>query len=226
MRKHHFIPVSFFCGLVVLLSFNRVSAATRVLSQAYTTDFEFFDNGLYYWGGQGSVSGCGPGEFGNAHALGTLGFRGPKFKDSGLAHPALFGTSRTYWEGCGSPVPGGVTRDDSFLYYSDGEGIWQLPASLPPYATIPSATHFGNYFNPQAHAPGALMIYDNTLFFVGSFNSPVSGPSGSSGYFEIYSMSLPVTNVLEGFTKVANGGRIPTVQLGRVKKMKTMTVSP
>ena len=120
-------------------------AATQVLTQPYLTDFEFFDNGLFYWGGQGSVSGCGPGEFGNAHALGTLGFRGPKFKDSGVFHPALIGAGRTYREGCGSPIPGGVARDDSFLYYSDGEGMWRLPASLLPSVTVPTATHIGNY---------------------------------------------------------------------------------
>jgi len=210
------------CTFTLLLHDN-AAAATRVLSQPYLTDFEFFDNGLFYWGGAGSVSGCGPGEFGNAHALGTLGFRGPKFKDSGVFHPALIGASRTYWEGCGSPIAGGVTRDDNFLYYSDGEGLWRLPANLSPYAAIPPATHIGNY--TYANSPGAVMIHDNTLFFAAGFNSPVGGANGNLGYFQIYSLSLPVTNVLAGFDLVAHGGRIPTVQLGRVKKMKAMTVT-
>ena len=93
------------CAALIALgaSTQSVRAATQVMSQQYVTDFEFFDNGLFYWGGQGSVSGCGPGEFGNAHALGTLGFRGPKFKDVGIVHPRLFGDARVYWNGCGSP---------------------------------------------------------------------------------------------------------------------------
>ena len=206
-----------------LMPHRAASAATRVLSQQYVTDFEFFDNGLFYWGGQGSVGGCGPGEFGNAHALGTLGFRGPKFKDSGVFHPALFGSGLTYWSGCGSPIAGGVTRDDAFLYYSDGEGLWRLPAYLSPYAAVPPATHIGNY--TYATFPGAVMIHEGELFFAASFNSPVSGVNGNEGYFQIYSLTLPVTNVLTGFTHVANGRTLPTIQLGRVKKMKTMTVT-
>ena len=211
------------CLFSLGVSTQPVSAATRVLSQPYLTDFEFFDNGLFYWGGAGSVSGCGPGEFGNAHALGTLGFRGPKFKDAGVFHPALIGAGRVYWSGCGSPIAGGVARDDAFLYYSDGEGLWRLPASLLPSASVPTPTHIGNYI--YADRPGALMIHDNELFFAAGFNSLVSGPNGSLGRFQIYSLTLPVTNVLEGFRLVAHGGTIPDAQLGRVKKMKTMTVT-
>ena len=208
------------CTFALLL--HNAAAATRVLSQPYLTDFDFFDNGLFYWGGQGSVSGCGPGEFGNAHALGTLGFRGPKFKDSGVFHPALIGASRTYWEGCGSPIAGGVARDDAFLYYSDNQGLWRLPASLLPTVTVPTATHIGNYI--YADRPGALMIHDNELFFAAGFDSLVSGQNGSLGRFQIYSLTLPVTNVLQEVRTVAHGGTIPDVQPGRVKKMKTMTV--
>src|SRR5262245_7493280 len=118
MKKRYSILHWILFSTLTLLLHDKVDAATRVLSQQYVTDFEFFDNGLYYWGGQGSVSGCGPGEFGNAHALGILGYRGPRIKDSGVISPALLGTGRTYWEGCGSPIAGGVARDDDFLYYS------------------------------------------------------------------------------------------------------------
>lgn len=206
----------FLCGA----SSRTASAAIQVLSQPYLSDFEFFDNGLYYWGGLGSVSGCGPGEFGNAHTLGTLGYRGPKFADGGAAHPRLIGTGRTYWEGCGSPIPGGVTRDDTFIYYSDGQGMWRLPASLIPSVTTPAPTHLGNYI--YADSPGAMMIRGNTLYFAASFNSPVSGPNGSLGRFQIYSLSLPITDPLAPVTTVAHGGSIPDLQPGRLKKMATM----
>lgn len=210
-------------GLLALHPFSPVAhAAVQVAAQPYLTDFEFFDNGLFYWGGQGSVSGCGPGEFGNAHTLGTLGYRGPKFKDSGVLHPALLGDSRVYWNGCGSPIPGGVARDDAFLYYSDQQGMWRLPASIPPFSTVPPPTHIGNYI--YADWPGAMMIHNDTLFFAAGFNSPVLGPSGSLGRFQIYSLSLPVTDVLAPVTTTAHGGTIPDVYIGRVKKMKSMNV--
>jgi hypothetical protein len=192
MKALHYLLCVCLLGLGLFTPTAR--AATQVLSQQYLSDFDFFDNGLYYWGGEGSVSGCGPGEFGNAHALGTLGFRGPKFNDSGVFHPALIGASLTYWSGCGSPIPGGVARDDAFLYYSDGEGMWRLPAYLSPFASVPAPTHIGNYI--YADRPGALMIYENELFFAADFNSLVSGQNGSLGRFQIYSLTLPVTNVL------------------------------
>ncbi len=223
MKNYYSILLAILSCVFALTSHSDATAATRVLSQPYVTDFDFFDNGLFYWGGQGSVSGCGPGEFGNAHALGTLGFRGPKFNDPGAYHPALIGATRTYWEGCGSPIAGGVARDDAFLYYSDGEGLWRLPAHLSPYAAVPPATHIGNY--TYASSPGAMMIHEGELFYAASFNSPVSGANGNEGYFQIYSLTLPVTNVLTGFTQVANGRTLPTLQIGRVKKMKTMTVT-
>lgn len=210
-------------GLLALHTFSPVAhAAVQVATQPYLTDFEFFDNGLFYWGGQGSVSGCGPGEFGNAHTLGTLGYRGPKFKDGGPFNPVLIGDSRVYWNGCGSPIPGGVARDDAFLYYSDQQGMWRMPAHLFPFSPVPAPTHIGNYI--YADWPGAMMIHENTLFFAAGFNSPVAGPSGSLGRFQIYSLSLPVTDPLAAVTTTAHGGNIPDVHLGRVKKMKSMTV--
>ena len=205
-----------------LMPHSDISAATRVLSQPYVTDFEFFDNGLFYWGGQGSVSGCGPGEFGNAHALGTLGSRGPKFKDPGVFHPVLIGATRTYWEGCGSPIAGGVARDDASIYYSDSQGLWQLPAYLSPFGSVPPATHIGNYI--YSDRPGAVMVHEDTLFFAAGFDSPVAGPNGSLGRFQIHSTSLPVTDILAPLNLAAHGGAIPDVNIGRVKKMKTMTV--
>lgn len=213
------------CSALLILgpSASSIRAATQVMSQSYVTDFEFFDNGLFYWGGQGSVSGCGPGEFGNAHALGTLGYRGPKFKDFGVVHPRLFGDARVYWNGCGSPIPGGVARDDAFLYYSDGQGMWRLPASFSMFAAVPAATHIGSYI--YADSPGAMMIHNGTLYYAASFNSIVQGPNGSLGRFQIYSLTLPVTDVLAPVFTTAHGGTIPDAQLGRVKKMKTMKVT-
>ncbi len=222
MKKRCFLLRWILSCAFTLLLHNPAVAAVRVLSQPYLSEFEFFDNGLFYWGGQGSVSGCGPGEFGNAHALGTLGFRGPKFKDPGVFHPQVIGAGRTYWEGCGSPIAGGVARDDAFLYYSDHQGLWRLPASLIPTLSVPTATHIGNYI--YADRPGALMVRENTLYFAAGFDSPVAGANGSLGRFQIYSLSLPVTDVLAGVSTVAHGGTIPDVYLGRVKKMKSMIV--
>ncbi len=216
------LTMTVFATAFQLLLLAPAGAATRVMTEPYLTDFEFYDNGLYYWGGQGSVSGCGPGEFGNAHTLGLLGYRGPKFKDAGAIHPYVIGNSRSYWSGCGSPIPGGVTRDDTFIYYSDNQGLWRMPASLAPVVGVPAPTHIGNFI--YADAPGAVMVYDNRLFYAASFSSPVSGAGGSLGRFQIYSLPLPLPSVVEATTLVAHGGNISDVVLGRVKKMSTMDV--
>lgn len=179
--------------------------------------FEFFDNGLYFWG-NAPQSGCG--DFGSFGTLTTVGYRGPRVSPLPAVTSSITSWNHALVRGCNVPVFGGVARDDLQAYYHEAAGgVYRVFIGLsnnPPRVKVGGAT-YPDY-------PGALMVRNGRLYVAHGSTSLMSSPSGSLGRFYIGFYPLPDVGPLTALTIVSHGAAQPDLQPGPIKRMTTLVI--
>jgi hypothetical protein len=181
---------------------NTVSAQKFVISELVATDtttgtigdainaLEFYDNGLYW-----TIPTLSGGvEFSHAGGLGLMAQRDTPFStpyavvNSGLPRALAF-----------------ATRDDTFVYYTGGDGVHRKPVDARP---ADPALLIGGGWNVDE--PGALMLYQGRVYYAYGNTTPMNDPASSHLQLAIEYFPAPGAGPQETPVRVAMGTTLPS----------------
>jgi hypothetical protein len=161
-------------------------------------DIEFYDNGLYWT----IPTLQGGAEFSHAGALGLMAQRDKPFsvpyfvEESGVALSLGF-----------------ATRDDTFVYYTAGDGVHRKTVDASP---DDPGTLIGSGWNVDH--PGALMVYQGRVYYAYGNSTPMVDATSSHLQFAIEYFPAPGAGPSEVPVRVAIGSTLSS-DPGEVRKL-------
>lgn len=177
---------SFTAGAQSFVASEEVAMDTTTGTTADTiNDLEFYDNGLYWT----IPTRSGGAEFRHNGGLGLMAQR------DGLS-------SKPYYVvNSGTPLSlGYATRDDTFLYYTAGDGVYRKPVDANPNDP---GIRIGGAWNIDR--PGALMVCQGRVYYAYGNTTPIADPASPHLWLAIEYFPAPGAGPRETPVRAAVG---------------------